>query len=349
MNKEILEVLKNVKYPGMSRDIVDFKMVQGAQMEDDSIKVFLKNIAKEEKFNEVKGEIEKLLGEKYSGKTISVELIKKDDAKSSPNPQANVGPKEKELKHIKHVIAVGSGKGGVGKSTVAVNLALATAKKGYKVGLMDADIWGPSVPTMMGTEDAKPFANDQKKILPIENHGIKMISIGYFLEKDTPVIWRGPLVVGALKQFMKDVEWPELDYLFIDMPPGTGDIQLTLAQEAKIDGIIIVTTPQKVSYTDAVKGIVMFQKLDIPIIGLVENMSYFKCPETEKKHFIFGEGGGGIVSKKHNVKLIGRIPIDPRVTQQGDEGIPVVDRYPDSDVSKSYFSMIEEISGYFNG
>jgi len=342
MDEKLLNLLSKIKYPGMERDIVDFKMVKIAEFTgNDEILIVLKNISNEEKFNQLKKEIEELLKKEYPGKRITVELVKKDV--KNVKVGAQIGEKKKSLSHIKHVIAVGSGKGGVGKSTVAVNLAIAMAKKGYKVGLLDADIWGPSVPTMLGTEDKRPYVNEKKKVLPIENYGIYMMSIGYFIEKNMPLIWRGPLVTGALKQLMNDVEWPELDYMFIDMPPGTGDIQLTLTQDAKVDGVVIVSTPQKVAYIDAIKGVVMFQKLNIPIIGIVENMSYFECPDTGKKHYIFGKGGGEYVSSNFNVNLIGQIPIDPKVTIQGDEGVPIVQALPDSPVTKAYMEACDKI------
>jgi ATP-binding protein involved in chromosome partitioning len=346
---KLLNVLKTIKYPEMDRDIVDFGMVKTADfILENEISVVLQNITNMKKYESIKKEILKKMSSKYPEKNISVELLKKDVNDVNLNKNVNIKSDEKLLGNIKHVIAVGSGKGGVGKSTVTVSLAIAMAKKGYKVGLLDADIWGPSVPTMMGTESEKPFANEKNKILPIENFGIQMMSIGYFLEENTPVIWRGPLVTGALKQFMTEVEWPELDYLFIDLPPGTGDVQLTLAQSAKIDGVIIVTTPQKIAYIDAIKGIVMFQKLNIPVIGLLENMSYFECPDTRKKHYIFGEGGGSMVSEKFNVPLLGKVPIDPKVTIQGDEGAPMIEVFPDSSVSKAYFESVEKIVSYFN-
>ncbi len=345
MDEKLLKLLSEINYPDMERDIVDFKMVKVAEFTgNDEILVVLKNITNEEKFNILKKNIEKKLGDKYPGKKITVELVKKEV--KNVEVGAQIGEKKKSLSHIKHVIAVGSGKGGVGKSTVAVNLAIAMSKKGYKVGLLDADIWGPSVPTMLGTEDSHPYVNEKKKVLPIENYGIFMMSIGYFIEKNLPLIWRGPLVTGALKQLMNDVEWPALDYLFIDMPPGTGDIQLTLSSDAKIDGVVIVSTPQKVAYIDAIKGIVMFQKLEIPIIGIVENMSYFQCPDTGKKHYIFGKGGGEYVSSNYNIDLISEVPIDPKVTIQGDEGVPIVEGLPDSPVTKAYMKACDKIVNF---
>ena len=341
MDEKLLKILAKVNYPGMERDIVDFHMIEKAEISPDGeVSILIKNITDQGKFNTIKEKILSLVKEAGLGEKCNVELKKASPPGQAPKPGVKTS---KLLSNIKNVIAVGSGKGGVGKSTVAVNLAIATAKKGYSVGLLDADILGPSIPTMMGTEDEQPFADEQKKIMPIENHGIKMMSIGYFVEKNMPVIWRGPLVVGALKQFMTDVRWPDLDYLFIDLPPGTGDVQLTLTQEAKIDGVVIVTTPQKVAYIDAIKGIVMFKRLEIPVIGIIENMSYFQCPDTGKKHHIFGKGGGELVSKEHDVPLIGQIPIDGSITEHGDSGHPIVDSLPDSAITKAYMEAVDNL------
>ncbi len=339
MNEKILKALRGVNYPGYERDIVDFRIVSGAEMEGNRITVGIKNILKPEIRAALEKDIRETLLKTFPGKTVSVSF-KESGAEEK---------KEKKLSNIKHVIAVGSGKGGVGKSTVAVNLARAMAGQGASVGLLDADIWGPSVHILTGKEKGEIFVNENKKMIPVESHGMHVMSIGFFIEENNPVIWRGPLVVGALRQLMDDVAWPDLDYLFIDMPPGTGDIQLSLAQDAKIDGIVIITTPQKVAYVDAIKGILMFRKMDMPVIGIVENMSYFQCPDTGKKYPIFGEGGGDHVSEKYGVPLLGRIPIEEIVVRSSDEGAPVVDRYPDSLSAKAYGEIASTITRYFNG
>ena len=234
--------------------------------------------------------------------------------------------KKSLLAGVKNTIAVASGKGGVGKSTIAVNLAVALAKDGAKVGLIDADIYGPSVPLMLGiTEKPKAFkTGNSMKLIPIENYGVKVISIGLLVDDSAPVIWRGPMASGAIKQFMTDVEWGELDYLIFDLPPGTGDIQLTLVQTIPLSGAIIVTTPQEVSLIDARKALKMFERVNVPVLGIVENMSYFIAPDTGKKYDIFGTGGGSDLSKKLNIPFLGGVPIDSQIRKGGDEGKPIV-------------------------
>lgn len=238
---------------------------------------------------------------------------------------------QQQFPHIRHTLAVGSGKGGVGKSTVAVNLAVAIAETGAKVGLMDADIYGPNVPMMMAATE--PPRVEDKKILPIEKYGIKMISMGFFLKEDEPVIWRGPMIHGAIRQFLCDVEWGELDYLIIDLPPGTGDVQLSLAQTIPLTGAVIVTTPQGVSLADAKKALAMFQKVNVPTLGLIENMSYFICPNCDERHEIFSSGGGTDLAEKLGLPLLGRLPLHIGIREGGDEGYPVVLRDPDAEAT----------------
>jgi ATP-binding protein involved in chromosome partitioning len=240
--------------------------------------------------------------------------------------------KEAILPGVKNTIAVASGKGGVGKSTVAVNLAVALAKDGANVGLIDADIYGPSIPLMLGvTEKPNVIQKDSKvKLIPLDAFGLKMISIGLLVDDNAPIIWRGPMASGAIKQFMTDVAWGELDYLVFDMPPGTGDIQLTLVQTIPLTGAVIVTTPQEVSLIDARKALKMFERVNVPVLGLIENMSYFIAPDTNKRYDIFGTGGGERVSKELNVPFLGGIPINPQIREGGDKGIPIVFDIPDS-------------------
>ncbi len=250
--------------------------------------------------------------------------------------------KEALLPGVKNTIAVASGKGGVGKSTVAVNLAVALAKDGASVGLIDADIYGPSIPLMLGIKDKpKVYQNQQSmKIIPLENYGVKVISIGLLIDDNSPVIWRGPMASGAVKQFMSDVEWGELDYLIFDLPPGTGDIQLTLVQTIPLTGAVIVTTPQEVSLIDARKALKMFTRVNVPVLGIVENMSYFIAPDTGKSYDIFGSGGGEKISKELTTPFLGGIPIDPRIRIGGDSGKPMV--YDNSE--SEYAKIITEIS-----
>jgi ATP-binding protein involved in chromosome partitioning len=224
---------------------------------------------------------------------------------------------------VKNVIAVASGKGGVGKSTVSVNLAVALAKAGASVGLLDADITGPNIPMMLGL-DGQPTASENNKIVPLERHGVKAISIQFFVPEGQPIVWRGPLIGGAISQFLRDVEWGELDYLVVDLPPGTSDAQLTLAQSVPISGTVLVTTPQEVALSDVAKALSMLRRLNVPIIGLVENMSAFVCPHCGEATEIFGRGGGERFAEQHNVEFLGKVPLDVTVRQGGDAGVPAV-------------------------
>lgn len=224
-----------------------------------------------------------------------------------------------------NLIAVASGKGGVGKSTVAVNLAIALARQGYDVGLVDADIYGPSIPTMFGLEDAKPRVNESRKIVPLERHGVRVLSMGFLVDPDKAVIWRGPMVSNAVRQFLGDAEWGELDYLVLDLPPGTGDIQLTLVQSVALTGAIIVSTPQKVALADARKGVAMFENVNVPVLGMIENMAFFTPPDLpDRKYFLFGEGGARRLAESLDVPLLGEIPIEEAVRRGGDDGEPVI-------------------------
>lgn len=236
--------------------------------------------------------------------------------------QPHGGPVSKSpIPGVRHVVAVASGKGGVGKSTVATNLAVAFERAGYKVGLMDADIYGPSLPLMMNVH-GRPFANADKKILPLEGHGVRCMSIGFLVDDKEPIIWRGPMVMGVVKQFLHDVAWGELDVLVIDLPPGTGDAQLTMVQAVPLSGAVVVTTPQEVALLDAVRAIEMFRKLDVPVLGIVENMSWFDLPDGSRVH-PFGEGGGARTAEAYGVPLLARVPLDTRVREGGDAGRPI--------------------------
>lgn len=228
------------------------------------------------------------------------------------------------LAGVRHVIAVASGKGGVGKSTVAVNLAVALARQGYDVGLVDTDIYGPSIPVMMGIEGARPRVNEQRRLLPVDAHGVRVLSMGFLVDPDRAVIWRGPMVSSAVKQFLSDTEWGELDVLVMDLPPGTGDIQLTIVQTAPLAGAVIVSTPQKVALADARKGVAMFQQVDVPVLGIVENMAYFEPPELPgRRYHLFGEGGARRLAQELDVPLLGEIPIEEPLREACDGGIPV--------------------------
>ena len=241
----------------------------------------------------------------------------------------------KPLQGIKNIIAVASGKGGVGKSTTAVNLALALQAEGASVGILDADIYGPSVPRMLGCQ-GQPESIDGKSLEPMIGHGIQSMSIGYLVEEDTPMIWRGPMVTQALEQLLNDTRWSDVDYLVVDLPPGTGDTQLTLAQKIPVSGAVIVTTPQDIALLDARKGLKMFEKVEVPVLGVIENMSIHICSQCGHSEHIFGEGGGERMSKEHGVELLGALPLDIRIREQADSGNPSVAAMQDSQISAIY-------------
>jgi len=254
-------------------------------------------------------------------------------------------PPKRKLPGIKRVILVGSGKGGVGKSTVATNLAVALKEEGYKVGLLDADIYGPSVPTLLGLKNTALTVNDKQRIVPAEREGLKVLSIGLMLpNEDTPVIWRGALLMKAVQQFLYEVDWGQLDYLVVDLPPGTGDVQLTLAQNLIIDGSIVVTTPQDVALSDVRKAVAMFEELGVPILGLVENMAYFVCPHCGKTSKIFGESKVKEYSKNKGLPILAEIPIEPVVSQASDEGKPVVTSFPESQTARAFRTLAKMVA-----
>ncbi len=254
-----------------------------------------------------------------------------------------VQPKLSPLPKVRNVIAVGSGKGGVGKSTTAVNLALALAAEGAKVGVLDADIYGPSVPMMLGLS-GKPGSPDGKSIEPMRAHGVETMSIGFLVEQDTPMIWRGPMATSALTQLLNDTRWSDLDYLIVDLPPGTGDIQLTLAQKIPVAGAIIVTTPQDIATLDAKKALKMFEKVNVPVLGLVENMAVHVCSNCGHAEHVFGEGGGQRMASQYGVPLLGSLPLQREIREQGDAGVPIVLAQPDSTAAAAYRDAARRIA-----
>ena len=243
---------------------------------------------------------------------------------------------------VKRVIAVSSGKGGVGKSTVAVNLAVAMAQTGARIGLMDADVYGPNIPLMMGVRTSPEQQNG--KLVPLEGHGVRLMSMGFLVPEETALVWRGPMVHGALQQFFRDVEWGELDYLFIDLPPGTGDIQITLSQLVPLCGAVTVTTPQEVALQDVRKGLMMFQKVNVPLLGVIENMSYYVCKHCGERSEIFSHGGGERAAEKFGIPFLGRIPIDPAIRVGGDAGTPIVAADPDSPQAAAFRDIAAKIA-----
>lgn len=249
--------------------------------------------------------------------------------------------------HLGNIIAISSGKGGVGKSTVASNLAIALAKQGARVGLMDADIYGPNIPRMMGVNAPPPVENE--KIIPLQAHGVKIMSLGFMIERDQPAIWRGPIIMKIISQFLRDVQWGQLDYFLVDMPPGTGDAQLSLVQATMVHGAIIVTTPQEVAAGDALRGAKMFQRVGVPVLGVVENMSYFICPHCNNRHAIFGSGGGQRLAEELDVPLLGEIPFFPGVLSGADRGEPIVVGEPETPAARALFELAGRLSGLLSG
>jgi len=280
-------------------------------------------------------------------KNINLEVHTKISSKISAHKDAK---KDAILPGVKNTIAIASGKGGVGKSTVAVNLAVALAKDGANVGLIDADIYGPSIPMMLGTNEKPEVyqAENSVKIIPLEKYGIKFMSIGLLVDDKAPIIWRGPMASGAIKQFLTDVDWGELDYLIFDLPPGTGDIQLTLVQTIPLTGAVIVTTPQEVSLIDARKALKMFERVNVPILGVIENMSFFIAPDTGKQYDIFGKGGGQKICTELNAAFLGGIPINPSIREGGDSGMPMAYAMPDSNETKVLFEISQKLTEQVN-
>ena len=264
-----------------------------------------------------------------------------DAAPQRAAPQAPAAPTPVEYPQLGRIIAVSSGKGGVGKSTLAVNMAVALAKQGARVGIMDADIYGPNLPRMLGVSEAPPVRDE--KIQPLMAYGVKVISIGLLIERDQPAIWRGPIIMKVITQFLRDVNWGQLDYFFVDMPPGTGDAQLSLVQATHVHGGVVVTTPQQVAVGDALRGVRMFERVGVPVLGVVENMSYLENPETGKPIAVFGSGGGQALADEVNVPLLGQIPLDPRVVEGGDTGRPIVVAEPKAGVSRALDQLADRV------
>jgi len=343
--ESVLNALSKVNDPDLHKDLVTLGMIKEININGENVSVTvelttpacpLKERIEQDCVNAIKKE-------NPSAGKISITM--------NANVQHSKNQRMSEiLPYVKNTIAVASGKGGVGKSTVAVNLAVALALEGAKVGLIDADIYGPSIPMMLGINGKPKIFQDTAtaKMVPLENFGVKVMSIGFLIDEDAPVIWRGPMASGAIKQFMSDVHWDELDYLFFDLPPGTGDIQLTLVQTIPLSGAVVVTTPQDVSIIDVKKALKMFQRVNVPILGIVENMSYFITPDTGKRYDIFGTGGGKKLAEELLVPLLGSIPINQETREGGDKGKPIVFNKPDSEQSKKFLeisrNMAAEIS-----
>lgn len=314
--QEIRDILKEVKYPGTSKNIVELDMVQHIRIEGE--KVMFRLVFQKSNDPFVGAVTKKCRSLLTAYKEVEIETVFVHDLE-----------RPLSLEKVKHVIAVSSGKGGVGKSTVAANLAVALAKQGYKVGLVDADIFGPSIPKMFGCEDAKPYIekiDGQDMIIPVERYGVKILSIGFFVDPESATVWRGPMASNALKQMVEQGYWDELDYMLIDLPPGTSDIHLTLVQTVALTGAIVVSTPQQVALADAIKGINMFESpgIEVPVLGLVENMSWFTPAELpDNKYYIFGKEGAKHLAEERGLLLLGQIPVVQSICDGGDSGEPV--------------------------
>ena len=345
-SQTILQALKKIVDPKRDKNIVRLDMVRNLNVEGDTVSftVVVKDpgSAFEKQIQEacrrvIHEEVDRSL-------TVNVEL---DNEMISLGDDITVGDSSGEKRQqssggVQNTIAVASGKGGVGKSTVAANLALALADDGYSVALVDTDIYGPSIPKMLGMEGKKPRVNDERKIVPLEEHGIKLLSMGFMVDPEKAVVWRGPMVTKAVRQFLGDVHWGDIDYMVLDLPPGTGDVQLTVVQTIPLTGAIIVSTPQEVALADARKGVAMFDNVDVPVLGIIENMAYFTPPDLpDRKYYLFGRGGAQQLARDLNVPFLGEVPIEQVVRESGDDGLPVVRSHPDSRSAEAFRTLAE--------
>jgi ATP-binding protein involved in chromosome partitioning len=337
----IIDRLKLVKFPGYSRDIVSFGLVKEVKLSGGDVLVRLAVATSNPSIPEtIKREAESALNA-TPGVVSSRVVI---DISSPPDTgKGTAGSAATGITGVKHVIAIASGKGGVGKSTVAANLAAALQQRGLKTGLCDCDIYGPSIALMFGASQEQPMATSDNTILPIERYGIKLMSMGSLLDDNSPAILRGPMVTRATQQFLRQVDWSGLEYLILDLPPGTGDIQLTIVQTVALSGAVIVTTPQEVALIDARKASAMFAKVNVPVLGLVENMSFFVSPSDGKRYDIFGSGGGKREAARLQVPLLGEVPIDVATREAGDRGMPVVLEEPKNTVSSIFLSIADQL------
>ena len=342
---QVQKALEEVRYPGFSRNIVSFGLIKDVQVSSagDVAIVIEHTITDGGVLERIRRDILEVV-EKLDGVgRVDLAMREKGNVAAQAQSAAQAGPKG--IPGVKHVVAVASAKGGVGKSTVAANLTLALAKSGQKVGLLDADIYGPSVPTMFGIHD-RPMITEERRIHPLERDGIKLISMGFLVPPEKALIWRGPMVMGAVQQLLNDCEWGELDVLVVDLPPGTGDAQLTLVQQIALSGVVMVTTPQEVALIDVVRGIQMFESTNAPIVGVVENMSGWVCPKCGEVEDIFGKGGGEQTARRYGVPFLGAVPIDPRVVRSGDGGQPVVVSHPDSPAAEAFARIAGQLTGF---
>jgi ATP-binding protein involved in chromosome partitioning len=333
----ILSTLRTVPYPGFSRDIVSFGIVKDILVDSQGVTVL---IAPTTDNAETVREISSRIGEAVTGMNIGPVTVRVE-APAARAAQQPRGPAP--IPGVKSVIAIASGKGGVGKSTIATNLAVALRTSVERVGLMDADVYGPSIPVMLGIQE-RPGSTEDKRIIPVHSHGLTVISMGLFLGKESPVIWRGPMLTKLLTEFIRNVEWGELDCLVLDLPPGTGDVQLTIAQQLQLSGGVIVTTPQDVALLDVKRGISMFNQVKAPVIGVIENMSYHVCASCGARAEIFGHGGGARMAAEMGVPFLGEVPLYRAVRASGDAGQPIVAAEPDHPASRAIREIAAEIA-----
>ncbi len=340
LEAQVLDALRTVQDPDLGKDLVTLGMIRDLRVQNGlaTFRVVLTTPACPLKAK-IEADCRQAVG-KVSG-VQNIEIKMDSEVRNKSQNSKNT------VKGVQNIIAVSSGKGGVGKSTVAANLAVSLALDGARVGLMDADIYGPNMPTMMGVLGEPKIEQDEQGkefFIPPSSHGVKVMSMGFLIDGDQPMIWRGPMLHNVVNQFCHMVRWGELDYLVVDMPPGTGDVQLSLAQLVPVTGTVMVSTPQEVSMQDVRKGFLMWEKVKVPVLGFVENMSYFVCDGCEKKHFIFGTGGGELLSKKFRSPLLGQIPIVNEIRAGGDEGTPIVVRNPNSPVALSFRDLARKIA-----
>lgn len=335
--EQIKKSLASVKYPGYSRDIVSFGLIKQISTTNGAVSVLMQlTSGSPEIAQQIKTESERAIAAITGVASVTVQVNLPTGAQSAA--ASNPWQKQNRVPGIKRVIAVASGKGGVGKSTTSVNLACALKYLGATVGLLDCDIYGPSIPLMMGTRQKPTVSADETMMVPPVAHGVKLMSMGFLIDGDNPVIWRGPMIMKTIQQFVTSVEWGELDYLLVDLPPGTGDAQLSLCQTVPLDGGVIVTTPQEASLGVVRKGIIMFEKVNVPILGIVENMSYFTTPNGERVE-IFGHGGGRAEAERQNMSFLGEIPIFTEIRIAGDEGVPLVVSAPNSVPAQAFIDI----------
>jgi len=334
--EQVLSALGTVQDPDLHKDIVTLGFVKDVRIEGGEVDFTIELTTPACPVrDEMKAEAEQ--------KVASLPGVRAARAKMTADVRARGGFGRQAVPGVRNILAVGAGKGGVGKSTTSVNLAVALRRKGARVGLMDADVYGPNVPQMLGVRD-QPEVSEDKKMVPPEAHGIKVISMGMLVPPDQPVIWRGPMLHGAVQQFMRDVAWGELDYLVVDLPPGTGDVALSMAQSVPMAGAVVVTTPQGVSVSDVRKAVAMFRQLNVPVLGVVENMSYFVCGHCQERTDIFGNGGGRRMAEDLQIPFLGEVPIDTRVRSGGDEGRPIVVEAPDAPASLAFSDIAGKVA-----